>query len=76
MKVTKNSPAFPFVYKDREGDDIAYCGVPLRLELASRFLAQILAMPGRRDDSVEDHCVNCLKIADKLIEKHNETCEG
>jgi len=50
-------------------------GIPLRLELAARFMAARIAR-GYLPDSVEKSApTDALKRADALIEAHNATCE-
>lgn len=72
MKIDKNNPAYPVITPSGN----YYSGIPLRLEIASRFMAAILPMPGRRGDTAETTCAKCLKLADQLIEQHNKSCEG
>lgn len=77
MKIDKNSSAFPFVYKDKYGDDIAYTGIPLRLEIASRIMAAVYSNPSSdMNPSLRNITLDCLDAADQLIEQHNLTCEG
>lgn len=51
-------------------------GIPARVALAAKFLAGILSDPSVEDLPAIDFCKECLALADRLIEAHNQTCEG
>lgn len=49
-------------------------GIPLRLELAARFMAGDLAAPDCSFKNVVKFCEWHLDLADNLIAAHNATC--
>lgn len=82
MIIYKNNPTYPCVTfeskqsKEYEGTytvEHSNSGIPLRLEIAARFVAAHIATG--RTPYKEMH-ETYLEIADKLIEAHNKTCEG
>jgi len=50
-------------------------GIPLRLELAARFMAAVIANPKSENFWNDDEALIALDAADALIEAHNATCE-
>lgn len=80
MKVDKNSPTYPYAYKDLQGCLISNEGIPLRLEIAARLLAAQVSNSDTDFSKVEKNIKEIselfLEFSDKLIEAHNETCEG
>lgn len=50
-------------------------GIPLRLELAARFMAAVIANPKSENFWNDDEALIALDAADALIAAHNATCE-
>jgi len=48
-------------------------GIPLRLEMASRFYASAITI-GASVNYEKSCAYDCLRMADTLIEAHNKTC--
>lgn len=78
MKISKNHPCYPVT----TGNVVYNHGIPLRLEIASRIMAAAYSNsspdlnPKLRNITIEQTALDCLYVADKLIDAHNKTCEG
>lgn len=77
MQVDKNDPAMPvpaFAVSDGYGGQTVYQpidGVPLRLWIATHLLAGSIG-----DSACAVAASWALDMADRLIERHNATCES
>jgi hypothetical protein len=83
MKVDKNQPLDARATNtrfdgDMSGEVIVVSGgsIPLRLEIAARLLAGAMADPNYEPDETNVRIATrrILRLADILIEAHNETC--
>lgn len=67
--ISPNEPAFPVENTDTN----SYNGLPVRLELASRFLAADLGNSSRNwTEPTNEVIANALDYADRLIEEYNK----
>ena len=68
-KINPTDPVFPVV------EDASTCsiieGIPIKLELAARLMAAIIAS-GNAGNTWEEDCENALCAADTLINEYNK----
>ena len=76
-RVYKNQPTIDTRYNEQCSGEMLFAieGIPLRLELASRFVAAMIGAqkPLTKHETI---CLASLGLADELIDHHNKTCGG
>ena len=69
VKINPHDPAYPLGHGMGGRAD----GLPIRLELASRFMGHLAAMPTRAENSTDQDATYALKMADALIAEYNKS---